>query len=93
MGANESTKARLERGFHILQRILLRRAMEGSATIGWGVERAIIDRELRELEEQCRQEFAVPPMAGWIIRDDVTRPGSVSGKLLRRRGHPAEEGV
>jgi hypothetical protein len=93
MKTAESSKARLERGFHILQRILLRRALEGSTMIGWGVERAIVDRELQELEDDLRQHPIVPPMAGWIIRDNIPRRGSIPNRSPRRTGHPTSEGA
>jgi hypothetical protein len=93
MKTAESSKARLERGFQLLQRILLRRVLEGSPTIGWGVEKAIVDRELQDLEEDLRQHPITPPMAGWIIRDNIQRRGSISTRLPRRIGHPASEDV
>ncbi len=73
MKTEESVKSRLERGLQVLDRILLRRALEGVPTLGWGIEKAIVDRELRELEEEYIQNPPFPPVAGWVIRDDFLR--------------------
>ena len=50
MGKRLVIRERLERGFAILQMIQRRRIQEGSPKLGWAIERAIVDRELRELE-------------------------------------------
>lgn len=86
----ESVKDRLERGLHILDRILLRRALEGSPTLGWGIERAIVDRELRELEEECLQNPPFPPVAGWVIREDFLRRSEES-RRHKEMPEPPEE--
>jgi hypothetical protein len=50
MGKRLAIRERLERGFAILEMIQRRRIQEGSPKLGWAIERAVVDRELRELE-------------------------------------------
>ena len=50
MSTQQTTKKRLEGGFQILQAIRRRRDETGSPMLGWAIERAIVDKELRELE-------------------------------------------
>jgi len=52
-------KDRLETGYHVLQTVLLYRSRTGSPGLGWGIERAIVDRELDELESDL---LASPPV-------------------------------
>ena len=54
-----TAKERLESGCRILENILLRRILTGSPGLGSGIERAIVNRELRELEEDLRRNTAV----------------------------------
>jgi hypothetical protein len=49
-----ATKERLDSGFRLLRTILMRRQMTGAAGYGWAIERTVVDRELRELEEDFR---------------------------------------
>jgi hypothetical protein len=51
-------RKRLEREFGILETILLRRFIEDSPGLGSGIEKVIVDRELRELEQDY---MADPP--------------------------------
>jgi hypothetical protein len=57
----ETTKKRLESGFRVLQTVLHFRAITGSPGLGWAVERAVVDRELRELERDMRLHPPLPP--------------------------------
>ncbi len=54
MKDTQTIKDRLETGYHVLQTVLLYRARTGSPGLGWGIERAIVDRELDELESELR---------------------------------------
>jgi len=59
MNHGQTVKERLETGYHVLQTVLVYRSRIGSSGLGWGIERAIVDRELEELEEDLR---ANPPV-------------------------------
>lgn len=56
---DQKLKARLESGSRLLQIIELKRRARGCPKLGWAIEQRIIDRELRELEEDFRQN---PPV-------------------------------
>lgn len=66
-----TTRERLEVGFQIIQTILRKRRETGSPSLGWAIERAIVHRELNELEQdlllnpppgalECRQPQPAP---------------------------------
>ncbi len=56
--AREQTlRARLESGFSLLQTIESKRRLRGCPGLGWAIEQHIIDRELRELEENLSVPF------------------------------------
>jgi hypothetical protein len=56
--AREQTlRARLESGFSLLQTIQSKRRLTGCPGLGWAIEQRIIDRELRELEENLSVPF------------------------------------
>lgn len=57
----QAIKERLESGSRILENILLRRILMGSSGLGLGIERAIVNRELRELEEDLKLNPPVLP--------------------------------
>ncbi len=60
--AREQTlRARLESGFSLLQTIELKRRLRGCPGLGWAIEQRIIDRELRELEEDLSAPFQEVP--------------------------------
>ncbi len=68
----QTAKERLETGFNVLQTVLVYRSRTGSAGLGWGIERAIVDRELDELEEDLRVN---PPVRE---QPDGLRPSRLS---------------
>jgi hypothetical protein len=47
---NQFLKLRLADSYALLKLIDLRRAQAGDQGIGWGIEKLILDRELRDLE-------------------------------------------
>ena len=51
---SSTTRERLESGCRMLEQILRRRLLDNSPGVGWAIERAIVDRELRDLEEDLR---------------------------------------
>ncbi len=56
--AREQTlRTRLESGFSLLQTIQSKRRLTGCPGLGWAIEQHIIDRELRELEENLSVPF------------------------------------
>ena len=65
----ETTAARLQTGYLLLRSIQILRAENSLPGYGWAVERAIVNRELSELEEDLRRDpafhgrrqAAVPP--------------------------------
>jgi len=57
-----------------------RRVKEGSPRLGWAIERAIVDRELRELEEELRRSSVSVACRPIQFRGDL-RPGSGPLKL------------
>lgn len=52
----QTIRERLETGFQILETIRMRRLETGSPKLGWAVEKAIIDRELQDLERDLAPE-------------------------------------
>jgi hypothetical protein len=61
---DQTTKGRLESGFRTLETVLLCRLLIDSPDLGSGIERAIIDRELRELEWDLRLSPPFQPGEG-----------------------------
>jgi hypothetical protein len=53
----QTLRARLESGFSLLQTIQSKRRLTGCPGLGWAIEQHIIDRELRELEENLSVPF------------------------------------
>jgi hypothetical protein len=78
----QTTKGRLESGFQILDMILLRRRLEDCPTLGLDMERAIIDRELRELEEDLRFNPPFQPGEGLRAPHNI-RPDGNQGRDYR----------
>ncbi len=75
----QARRERLQSNALLLQSILLYRRMKKSPGVGWGIERAIVDRELRELEEDLRLNPACGACAAVRILPDV-RPDSSQGR-------------
>jgi len=59
MDNGQPVKERLQTGFDLLRTVLIYRARTGSPGLGWGIERAVVDRELDDLEADLA---ANPPM-------------------------------
>jgi len=55
-----ASKERLKIGFGILELVRERRLSSGDAGLGMGIECQILERELRELEEDLRRHPPVP---------------------------------
>ena len=72
MNHGETAKERLETGYHVLQTVLVYRSRTGSPGLGWGIERAIVDRELDDLEADIQ---ANPPV---LERSEGRRPSRLS---------------
>jgi hypothetical protein len=77
----ETTAARLQTGYLLLRTIQILRAENNMPGYGWAVERAIVNRELSELEEDLRLN---PPFPGRRQAAVRRTAASVSGRPWRR---------
>jgi hypothetical protein len=75
----QAARERLRSNALLLQSILLYRRLEKSPGFGWGIERAIVDRELSELEEDIRLNPACGACAAVGIMRNVG-PDSSQGR-------------
>lgn len=86
MSNAEKIRQRLESGFHILATIRRRRLETGSPELGSAVERAIIDLELRELDQQLSSDPAFHACEPVRFPPDIRLGGrSLGMDLLRAR--------
>jgi len=56
-----TSKERLEIGFNILELVRQRRLSSGDPGVGWAIECRVLERELRDLEEDLRQDPLLRP--------------------------------
>jgi hypothetical protein len=75
MKYSDDIHRRLETGARILEIISRRRMETGCRRLGWAIERALVDWELEELEDDLLQD---PPST-------ADKP-AVTGKRVRRLG-------